>query len=329
MKLKIFHHFTFKERLMLKNLLEIDYVKRKNGKPNISEISKILHKSRYTIVREIKRLKNNNYDPKLADDDYWKKRKKCIKHIMFSDKELRWLDKRFNKYHDTPKQLIYRYFIEFGIKFPICVKTLYKYIYSGLLNLSKDNLYFHGKKFKTTKRKDNRGKISNFRTIDQAKHDKYEFGWFQMDTVIGKYHQSSCLVLTEELSKKTFCKKLKENSVAEVAKAIKKILNNKIFKNINIKGIITDQGKEFSKWKEIEKITGTNVYFCDAGTPNQKPLVERMNRDIRHWFAKGTDFNNITQQEIDWVINVINNKPRPCLQWLSSQQLFLNLSSHI
>ncbi|KAF0851317.1 Integrase core domain [Spiroplasma poulsonii] len=206
---------------------------------------------------------------------------------------------------------------------------MYKYIYSGLLNLSKENLYFHGKRFKTKNRKDNRGKIRNFKTIEQAKHDKYEFGWFQMDTVVGKDHQSSCLVLTEELSKKTFCKKLNENSVVEVTKAIKKILNNKIFKTINIKGIVTDQGKEFSNWKEIEKIACTNVYFCDAGTPTQKPLVERINRDIRHWFPKGTDFNNITQQEIDWVIDVINNKPRACLQWLTSQQLFLNLSSHI
>ncbi|KAF0850795.1 Integrase core domain [Spiroplasma poulsonii] len=222
MKLKIFHHFTFKERVMLKDLLELDSLKRMNDQPNISEIAKILHKSRYTIKREIKRLKNNNYDPKLAEDDYWKKRKKCIKHIIFSDEKLRWLDKRFNKYHDTPEQICKNYEKEFGSKFPICVKTLYKYIYSGLLNLSKENLYFHGKRFKTKNRKDNRGKIRNFKTIEQAKHDKYEFGWFQMDTVVGKDHQSSCLVLTEELSKKTFCKKLNENSVVEVTKAIKK-----------------------------------------------------------------------------------------------------------
>ncbi len=34
------HHFTFKERVMLKDLLELDYLKRKNGKPNISKIAK-------------------------------------------------------------------------------------------------------------------------------------------------------------------------------------------------------------------------------------------------------------------------------------------------
>ncbi|WP_374696826.1 hypothetical protein [Spiroplasma endosymbiont of Polydrusus formosus] len=37
------------------------------------------------------------------------KRKKCIKHIIFSDKELRWLDKKFNKYHDTSEQICKNY----------------------------------------------------------------------------------------------------------------------------------------------------------------------------------------------------------------------------
>ncbi|UZQ33651.1 MAG: IS30 family transposase [Spiroplasma phoeniceum] len=103
---------------------------------------------------------------------------------------------------------------------------------------------------------------------------------------------------------------------------MKSIFKNKLYKE-NIKGIITDQGKEFSKWKEIEKITGSNVYFCDAGTPTQKHKVERMNRDIREYLIKVTDFNNITQKEINKVMKIINEKPRPSLGWLSSKEVFL------
>ncbi len=73
------HHFTFKERVMLKDLLELDSLKRKNGKPNISKIAKILHKNRNTIRQEIKRLKDNEYDAKLAHEDYLQKRQKCFK----------------------------------------------------------------------------------------------------------------------------------------------------------------------------------------------------------------------------------------------------------
>ncbi|UZQ30136.1 MAG: hypothetical protein OHM56_00885 [Spiroplasma phoeniceum] len=45
------HHFTFKERVMLKNLLQLDSLKRENGRLNIYEIAKILHKNRNTIRR--------------------------------------------------------------------------------------------------------------------------------------------------------------------------------------------------------------------------------------------------------------------------------------
>ncbi|PQP78447.1 hypothetical protein C6B38_05970, partial [Spiroplasma sp. ChiS] len=94
---------------------------------------------------------------------------------------------------------------------------------------------------------------------------------------------------------------------------VKNLVNeNKLFKNC-IKGIITDQGKEFSKWKEIEKITGSNVYFCDPGSPKQKPHVERINRDIRHWLPQGTDFNKVDNKQLNWIIKTVNNKLRPCL----------------
>ncbi|WP_338966561.1 MULTISPECIES: IS30 family transposase [unclassified Spiroplasma] len=120
----------------------------------------------------------------------------------------------------------------------------------------------------------------------------------------------------------TICFKLDHHNSEEVNKAIKSIFKNKLYKE-NIKGIITDRGKEFSNWKGIEKITGTNVYFCDPGKPKQKPKIERMNRDIREYLLKGTDFNNITQKEINKVMKIINEKPRPSLGWLSSKEAFL------
>ncbi|QED24642.1 IS30 family transposase [Spiroplasma citri] len=90
-----------------------------------------------------------------------------------------------------------------------------------------------------------------------------------------------------------------------------------------IKGIITDRGKEFSKFEEMEKITGSNVYYCDPGSPKQNPLIERINREFRKRFPKDTDFNNVNQKRIDWVVNVINDKLRPCLKWISAKEMFL------
>ncbi|AXF97129.1 transposase of is30 family protein [Spiroplasma phoeniceum P40] len=67
------------------------------------------------------------------------------------------------------------------------------------------------------------------------------------------------------------------------------------------------------------------MYFCDAGSPQQKPLIEYMNSELRYWFPKGTDFNNVSQKRINWVVNVINDKLRPCLNWISAKKCFCRI----
>ncbi len=258
-----------------------------------------------------------------AQKDYKKKRKKSIKKLpIFTEDQLYFIKIRFNKYHDTPEQLIYLYFLEFGVKFPACVKTLYKWIRLGEFGLKKENLPHRGKKYKTKGKPDNRGQLTNFKSIWNIENKVSNVGLFEMDTVVGKDHQSACLTFTEEKSLYTICFKLDHHNSEEVNKTIKSIFKNKLYKE-NIKGIITDRGKEFSNWKGIEKITGTNVYFCDPCSPKQKPKVERMNRDIREYLIKGKDFNNITQKEINKVMKIINEKPRQSLGWLSSKEVFL------
>jgi transposase, IS30 family len=133
-----------------------------------------------------------------------------------------------------------------------------------------------------------------------------------MDTIVGKDHQSSCLVLVEQNSKNYFAMKLEEHTANEVLKKLEELvrINGLVGK---IKGIITDRGREFSKFEEMENITGSNIYYCDPGSPKQKPLIERMNREFRKRYGKGTDFNPVTQQEINLVVDIINEKLRPCL----------------
>nr|CAK99212.1 transposase of is30 family n-terminal truncated protein [Spiroplasma citri] len=69
----------------------------------------------------------------------------------------------------------------------------------------------------------------------------------------------------------------------------------------------------------------TKCNFCDAGKPHQKPLIEYMNSELRYWFPKGADFNNVSQKRIDWVVNNRKNeKLRPCLKWISAKEMFLH-----
>ncbi|WP_419334181.1 hypothetical protein [Spiroplasma endosymbiont of Sarcophaga variegata] len=66
---KKFKHFKLPERQDLKEYLESEKFKKKDGTPNYSKIGKVMNKSRNTIRLESKILKEE-YDPKKANDDY-------------------------------------------------------------------------------------------------------------------------------------------------------------------------------------------------------------------------------------------------------------------
>ncbi len=140
------------------------------------------------------------------------------------------------------------------------------------MELRKENLPHSGKKYKTKQKPDNRGKLTNFKSILDIENKVFSFVWFEMDTVVGKDHQSSFLVLVEQPSNNYFALKLKNNSASEILTKFKDIVinNNLIGK---IKGIISDRGKEFSNWREMETFSETQVYFCDPCKPQQKPLI--------------------------------------------------------
>nr|WP_146693371.1 IS30 family transposase [Spiroplasma sp. ChiS] len=216
------------------------------------------------------------------------KRKKSIKYTTISTKVVNYVRKILSKKIYSPRLIIYEYEKKYNEKFPFSHMTLYKYIEYGVFddenNEIKKKLPFKGKKYKTKKRKDDRGQLTNIRFIDEAEHEKGTFGWFQMDCIVGKEHKSACLTFTEEKSLYTICFKLNQHNSEEVNKALKSIIRNKLYK--------------------INK-------------------VERINRDIREYLLKGTDFNTVTQKEINKVMKIINEKPRPSLDWLSSKEVFL------
>ncbi|KAF0850531.1 Integrase core domain [Spiroplasma poulsonii] len=126
--------------------------------------------------------------------------------------------------------------------------------------MDKKYLYFKGKKRKTKNSTDNRGKLSNYRILkNQSMIDMnlVDFKWIVLLVLI----INQLFLLLRRINKFYYCWKIKRTNCRRIVKTIRSIFKNRLFKKC-IKGIITDQGKEFSKWKEIEKITNANVYFA-------------------------------------------------------------------
>ncbi|ALA97747.1 Spiroplasmavirus-related protein [Spiroplasma kunkelii CR2-3x] len=312
------------DKVKLEQLFLSKIFLKNNGKQNIFVIAKYLNRHSSTILREIKRFKTiEEYSSYKSNKMYYEKRKKNNKRCNFTEEQINFMKIRLNKYRDSPIEFIYSYFLKFGVKFPVSVKTLYKWICLGFYGFLKQNLRYRGKKFKTKGKKDNRGQLTNFKSIWNIENKFSNVGWFEMNTVVGKNHQSSLLILVEQSSRKYFAIKLENHTANEVFEKFKELVkvNNLIGK---IKGVITDRGREFYKWRELEIFAETQVYFCDAGSPQQKPLIKYMNSEFRHWFSKEIDFNKVSQKRLNWVVNdVINEKIRPCLNWISAKEMFL------
>ncbi len=283
----MYGHLSFIDKVKLEKLILSKLFLKNNGEINIAHIAKCLNRHCSTILREINRFKTiNEYSAYKSDKMYYEKRKKNNKRYKFTKEQLNFINIIFNVYRDSPSQLIHRYFLKFGIKFPVCVKTLYKWIRLGFYGFLKQNLRHRGKKYKTKGKFDNRGKLDDkFKSIWDIKNKESNVNWFEMDTVVGKDHQSAVLVLVEQNSKNYFAMKLEKNNSSEVLEKLEHIvrINGLVGK---IKGIITDRGKEFSKFEEMEKITGSNIYYCDPGKPQTKTINWIYEFWLREWYPK-------------------------------------------
>ena len=82
---------------------------------------------------------------------------------------------------------------------------------------------------------------------------------------------------------------------------------------------VTDNGSEFSDPMKIEyDWTGTGeertkLFYCDPSAPHQKGSCERNHEFIREIIPKGTSMDDLTQEDIDLVVDHISSYPRPSL----------------
>ena len=93
---------------------------------------------------------------------------------------------------------------------------------------------------------------------------------------------------------------------------------------VDVKSITLDNGSEFSRFAEVEKNHDCTVYFADPHSPWQRGSNENINGLLRFFFPKGTNFHEVSDDDINSVISLINNRPRKCLDWLSPVE-FLNV----
>ena len=205
-------------------------------------------------------------------------------------------------------------------RFP-CYKTIYKWINEGIIiNGNKSLLRRKGKGgWYETRGKQNRGK--SIRKRDKRIYKRADYGHWELDTVVSGLGKSKSCFITLVERKSRFYKAIKSpNRHADVvARLIIDYL--KQYPSELVKTITTDNGKEFAEWEQIEKELNCEVYFCDTFCAWQNGSNENSNGLLREFFPKGYNLSRYTQVYIDKKVNLINNRPRKCNNWISPSKL--------
>jgi transposase, IS30 family len=68
------------------------------------------------------------------------------------------------------------------------------------------------------------------------------------------------------------------------------------------------------------------VYFAHPYCSWERGLNENMNGLIRQYFPKGTNFNNVSDDEVNDVVYKLNHRPRKCLNYKTSHEVFYGLN---
>lgn len=334
-------HLTWTDRLKIEKGL------KEGMKP--CKIADRLHVHNSTIYREIKRGRythlnsdlttEERYSPDIAQrryEDNLKAKGGALK--IGNDHELAaYIEKRIGQDGFSPAAVageIRQKKLPF--KTQLCTRTIYNYIDKGIFyGISRASLPEHGRRKqkyrKVIKRKGARAPQGcSIEERPQEINDRKTFGHWEGDCVCGKKRTKATLfVLSERLTRKEIIIKMKDQTAASVVTALDKLERRygKQFSRI-FKSITFDNGSEFMDCAGMEKsIRGANqkrtkVYYCHPYCACERGTNENINKMIRRFLPKGTDFSKVSAAYIRRVETWINSYPRGILDFVPSGMLF-------
>ncbi|CDN30441.1 hypothetical protein BN938_1843 [Mucinivorans hirudinis] len=289
------------------------------------EIAETIGVSKSTISRELRRncdKRSGKYVMDLAQRKA-DERKKSKRHKQTFTLKMQKRVKRMLKIGFSPEQITGR--CRLLGKEMVSHETIYKWIWAD--KLSGGELYKllrrQGRKYaKRGSKNAGRGFIPNRIDIDQRPavvELKERFGDLEIDTIIGKNHKGAILTINDRATSRVWIRKLSGKEATPLAEkttsALKKV------KEL-IHTMTADNGKEFAKHEEIAQKLELNFYFCKPYHSWERGANENTNGLIRQYIPKGTDFSEITDKQIKWIENKLNNRPRKRLGYLTPKEKF-------
>ena len=147
---------------------------------------------------------------------------------------------------------------------------------------------------------------------------KSEFGHREGDTMRGAKRIWWFATFTERKCWLEMARVLKEKTACNVTEWVCELFN-RLPEGLK-KTITLDNWTEFVEHYMWKLLCGLDSFFADVGQAWQRWLNENTNGLLRQFFPKRSDLANVKQEELDYYLDLLNNRPRKRLWFLSPIQ---------
>ena len=311
-----YKHLTTYERGRIETLCKLGYKARKIGN--------LINRHPSTIARELSRNGKKEYCCELAHQSYNCRRQSSKPKGKCTPAIVTLIEKELNATW-SPEQISHT--VTNGL---VSFKTIYTWLYNG--KISKGDITVLRHKGRRHKPVEKRGKFTVGTSISQRPeevNDRETFGHWELDTVVSSRGKSKGCFATFIERKTRFYTAIKipDRTAASMEGAIKQ-LHSALPSNAFITATV-DRGKEFACYNNIETDISLPIYFADPYSSWQRGSNENSNGLLREFYPKKTDLALVTRNDLIQNLFLINNRPRKCLGWKSSIQMFLHELSHL
>lgn len=307
----------------------------KEGVSN-KQIAKRLHRAVSTIGREIERNSFRDtltgkrfYEPLYAQGKAEERKERAwgVKHPLKNRHVYAYtLDKLRRGW--SPEQISGRLRLEHpnNAHRHIHYESIYRFIYHPD-NKDKGLWEYLRRKQKRRRRKNGRSSqrvcIPDRVSIHQRPEAidlRREIGHWEGDSLVGKERRSGLHTEYERVLSLTRIERMRRITAEESSRAALKIFSS-LSPELR-RSTTLDNGSEHVRHTELKRRLGMKTYFADPYSAWQRGGGENANLWVRYYFPKGTDFNEISDEEIRDVEWELNNRPRKRLGYKTAAEAF-------